>query len=385
MEGLDLNNILDDEDIGLFNDVDDQESTPPKSSKDDEGADEKDNNEATEFDPNGMFGDETESVGSEDKNNEEQEDTHPDKGAGTSPKSDFFSSIAEAFAEEGILPNLDEDTIKNIKTPEDFRKAIDDYIQSELSEQQQRIKEALDNNVEPDVIKQYEGVINYLSNINEDALKAENEQGEGIRKRLIFQDFINRGFSKERAEKEVNKSLSNGTDIDDAEEALKGCLAFYKGQYNALLKSAKAAKEEDEKAMKERQEGIKKSIFDSKSKFFGDLELDQATRQKVFDNLAKPIHRDPKTGEAFTAIQKYEMDHNDEFLVKLSLLFTLTDGFKSLDKLVAGKAKKEIKKGFRDLENRINNTARDSYGNLKFSSGVSDTESYLGKGIKLAL
>lgn len=48
----------------------------------------------------------------------------------------------------------------------------------------------------------------------------------------------------------------------------------------------------------------------------------------------------------------------------MGLLFTLTDGFKSLDKLVGSKVKKGIKKGLRDLEDKINNTSRDSYGNL---------------------
>lgn len=79
------------------------------------------------------------------------------------------------------------------------------------------------------------------------------------------------------------------------------------------------------------------------------------------------------------------MDNSDEFLAKVGLLFTLTDGFKSLDKLVGSKVKKGIKKGLRDLESKINNTSRDSYGNLQFASGVTDDESYLGKGIRLAL
>ena len=33
---------------------------------------------------------------------------------------------------------------------------------------------------------------------------------------IIFQDFLNRGYSKERAAREVQKSFNAGTDIDDA-------------------------------------------------------------------------------------------------------------------------------------------------------------------------
>ena len=385
MEGLDLDNILDEDAMSLFNDDGTQEDTTPEDTPDNTGDNEqKEKKNTTEDSPEGMFG-EPESVGSEDKNNEEQEDTLTDDGDGTSPKTDFFSSIAEAFAEEGILPNLDDETIKSIKTPEDFRKAIDDYIKSELDEQQQRVKEALDNNIEPDAIRQYEGVLNYLDSLKEEDLRDESEDGENLRKRLLYQDYINRGFDKTRAEKEVNRAVQNGTDIEDAMDALDSCRSFYKSSYNELLKNAKEARLQEENDRKERTENLKKSIFDNKNKFFGDLELDQATRQRVFDNISKPVYKDPKSGETFTAIQKFEMEHSDEFLVKLSLLFTLTDNFKSLDKLVDSKVKKGIKRGLKDLEGRINSTSRDANGNLRYTSGVDDTESYLGKGIKLAI
>lgn len=385
MEGLDLDNILDEDAMSLFNDDGTQEDTTPEDTPDNTGDNEqKEKKNTTEDSPEGMFG-EPESVGSEDKNNEEQEDTLTDDGDGTSPKTDFFSSIAEAFAEEGILPNLDDETIKSIKTPEDFRKAIDDYIKSELDEQQQRVKEALDNNIEPDAIRQYEGVLNYLDSLKEEDLRDESEDGENLRKRLLYQDYINRGFDKTRAEREVNRAVQNGTDIEDAMDALDSCRSFYKSSYNELLKNAKEARLQEENDRKERTENLKKSIFDNKNKFFGDLELDQATRQRVFDNISKPVYKDPKSGETFTAIQKFEMEHSDEFLVKLSLLFTLTDNFKSLDKLVDSKVKKGIKRGLKDLEGRINSTSRDANGNLRYTSGVDDTESYLGKGIKLAI
>ena len=65
----------------------------------------------------------------------------------------------------------------------------------------------------------------------------------------------------------------------------------------------------------------------------------------------------------------------------IGLLFTLTEGFKNLNGLVKGKVSKEVKKGLRELENTLNNTARSSDGNLKFVSGVDeDPEAFIGKG-----
>ena len=382
MEGLDLDSILDDEAIGLFNDEETQEEIPDGESQKIETEKQED---TTEISQEELFSGESESVGSGNEDNEEEEDTHSDESDSTSPKNNFFSSIAEAFAEEGILPNLDEDSIKNINTAEDFRQVIDDYIKSELDEQQQRIKEALDNNVPDNEIRQYESILGYLDSITEETLKSETDQSEELRKRLLFQDYINRGFDQKRAEREVNKAIQNGTDIDDALEALDSCKDFYKNAYNGVLNEAREKKKAEEEEIKQRAANLKNSIFDKKSKFFDDIELDKNTRQKIYDNITKPIYKDKETGEVFTAIQKYEMENRDEFIAKLGLLFTLTDGFKSIDRLVNGKVKKEIKRGLKDLENKINNTSRDFSGNLKFTSGVDDSESYLGKGIKLAL
>ncbi|MBQ9391953.1 MAG: hypothetical protein IJU02_07160 [Lachnospiraceae bacterium] len=380
MEGLSLDNILDEEGIDLFNDVGEQKE---EHSTEEEKQEEK-KDSTTEINPEELFAGESEGVGSEEKNNEEQRDTPTVEGSGTSPDN-FFSSIAEAFAEEGIFPDLDDKTIKSIKNAEDFRKVVNDYIQSELDEQQKRIKEALDDGVQPSAIKQYEGILNYLDSIKEEDITAESEQAEEIRKRIIFQDFINRGFDQARAEKEVNKSIQNGTDIEDAKDALKGCRTFYKNSYNDLLSQAKKDREEAEADLKKRAEQMRDSMLDSKNGYFDDLEIDKNTRLKAYDAIMKPVYRDKDSGETLTAIQKYEREHKEEFLAKIGLLFTLTEGFKSIDKLVDKKAKKAIQKGFKDLEGRINSTARDSYGNLKFTSGVDDSESYLGKGIKLAL
>lgn len=377
MEDLSLENILDTDGIASFTDADlsdlIEKNTEPEELQ---GTEEENENDTIENDLKEIFKN-SESVGSEEDNN--LEDTTPSEGVGSSPKSDFFSSIAEALAEEGILPNLDDESIKKIKTPEELRTAIDEYIKSELSEQQQRIKDALDSGVDADVIKQYEGIIGSLSRVTEDDISAETEQAEEWRKRIIFQDYINRGFNKERAAKEVEKSLKNGTDIDDAIEALESNIEFFKGEYNKAIQQKKKALEAEAVKTKDLEEKFKNSLFSEKSEFFGDLKIDKATRQKIYDNISKPTYRNSDTGEYMTAVQKYESEHPEDFLVKVGLLYTLTDGFKSLDKLVGPKVKKELKKGFRELESKINNSSRDTFGNLNFVSN--DSESYIGKGL----
>lgn len=384
-EELSLDNILGAEEIeNLFVEDDETQGTPPANGEPPKKEEEpsKDKEETTEVvDVDNLFTDTPESVGSGKENTEEKEDTTP-KGDGTSPKN-FYSSIAKALKEEGIFPDLDDEGLSKVKDPEDFRDLIDQQIKAGLNERQKRIDEALNAGVEPTEIRKYENTINFLGSIKEENISDEGDKGEKLRKDLIYQDFINRGYSKERAAREVQKSFNAGTDIDDAKEALKSNIDFFRDKYDELVNDAKSEAEEEERERKEQAEKLKSSILNDKD-VFGDLSVDKSTRQKIYDNIARPVYKDPETGEYFTAIQKYEMENRIDFLKNIGLLFTLTDGFKNLDGLVKGKVKKEVKKGLRELEHTLNNTARTSDGNLKFVSGVvEDPESFIGKGWNL--
>lgn len=384
-EELSLDNILGAEEIeNLFVEDEDTQDTPPANGEPPKKEEEPDNDkeETTEVvDVDNLFTDTPESVGSGKENTEEKEDTTP-KGDGTSPKN-FYSSIAKALKEEGIFPDLDDEGLSKVKDPEDFRDLIDQQIKAGLDERQKRIDEALNAGVEPTEIRKYENTINFLGSIKEENISDEGDKGEKLRKDLIYQDFINRGYSKERAAREVQKSFNAGTDIDDAKEALKSNIDFFKDKYDELVNEAKSEAEQEEREGKKQAERLKLSILNDKD-VFGDLSIDKSTRQKIYDNIAKPVYKDPETGEYFTAIQKYEMENRTDFLKNIGLLFTLTDGFKNLDGLVKGKVKKEVKKGLRELEHTLNNTARTSDGNLKFVSGVDeDPESFIGKGWNL--
>ena len=381
---FDLDNILEQDEInGMFDDLEDEVTI---DNSDEDMNDEENNNETTEtIDSDKLFDEESEGVGSEkeDINIEEGEDTEPDEGNGTSPKAKFYSSIAKALKEEGVFPDLDDDDTKSIKTPSDFLNIIEKQIQEKFDERQKRIDDALNAGVEISEIKKYENTLNFLNSIDDNTISDESDKGEKLRQQLIFQDYINRGYSKERAQKEVQKSFNAGTDIEDAKDALDSNKDFFKKEYKSLVDSAKLEEEKAVNERKEQAEKLKKSIMND-DKLFGELKIDKGTRAKIYDNISKPVYKDPETGDFLTAIQKYEMENRTEFLKNVGLIFTLTNGFKNLDNLLKGKVKKEVNKGIRELERVLNNTAIPTNGNLKYMVGVDDDpESYLGKGWKL--
>ena len=373
MEELDLDNILSGDEIStLFEE-------PPKKEDKEEPKEEK-KEETTDFDEENPFGtSQKESVGSEDEDIQGKGDTD-NKNISSSPKNkNFYSSITDALVVDGIFPDLDKETIQNVKTPEDFQKIIEEQINARFDEKQKRINDALNNNVEPNIIQQYESTLDYLDKINDESLSAENEEGENLRRQIIYNDYLNRGFSKSRAEKMVNDAINNGTDVDDAKDALQGIKDFYNNKYKEILDSAK---ENEKKLAEERtkqSENLKKSIMEDKN-LYGDVDVDKATRTKIYDFITKPVHKD-SNGNYMTALQKYQSENTIEAMKNFAICYTLTNGFKDWSKLGSKQAKREVKKGLANLEKVINSTSRNNDGSLGFVSF--DESSYLGQGMQL--
>ena len=363
--------------LNLFDDSETQEKTPPENNDNKSGEKGKDKDEPTteeNVNPDDLF--DPESVGSgdnEDKKGKGEESPDSNKGTGSSPNSSFYYSIANALVEDGVLPDLDEEFVKGIKSPEDLAEAIDKQVEARLDETQKRINAALNADLEPDEIRQYETVLNNLNRITDETIKDESEKGENLRKQLIFQDLINRGFSKERAAREVKKSFDSGSDIDDAKDALESNRSYFKQQYDILIKEGQKEAESERNKLKKEAQDLKKQMLEDKEIFEG-VTMDKATRQKAYDNIAKPVYK-TEDGEYLTAIQKYETENPVEFRKKLGVIFTLTNGFKNLDMLVKSKVRKEVKNSLRELEHTLRNTNRPK-GNPKFIENGDDPESY---------
>lgn len=385
-EELSFDNILGEQDIeNLFSDTPEAEAEEKDEEVVEDNKEEKKEEKVTEaINPDTLFEEEKpESVGN-DNNKEEgkKEDAIPEKDDDTSPQN-FYSSIASALAVDGVFPNLDEETIKKANTPELFSDLIEAEVTARLDEKQKRISNALENGVEPSEIRKYENTLKYISSLTEQMISEESEKGEQLRRQLIYQDFLNKGYTPEKANKFTERTVNAGTDIEDAKEALQGNKEYFQSEYDRLLQDAQKEADKEKAERKKQTEALQNSIMNDKQ-LFGDMEISNDLRRKVLDNISKPVYRDPETGEYMTAIQKYELEHKGDFLKYAGLLFTLTDGFKDFESFTKGKVKKEMKKGLRELEKTLNNSRRSPDGSLKMVTGVSeDPESFIGKGFKL--
>jgi hypothetical protein len=326
-----------------------------------------------------------ESVGSGDSQEGEKEDSTADDGGGSSPDNNFYSSIANAAAEDGIFPNLDEETINGATDAESFSKLIDLEVEARLDEAQKRVKKALENGIEPDSIRMYEVTLGRLQNIKDTDISAETPEAEQLRYQLITQDYLNNGYSREKADKMARRSIDNGNDIEDAKDALLSNKEFFQKEYDKLLKDAQKAADAEVENRRKQSEKLKDSLLKDKT-LMGDMDISQDLRKKAFECISKPVYKDPETGEYLTAVQKFEQEHPVEFIKYIGLFMTLTNNFKDFESFTKGKVKKEVKKGMRALEQTLNGTRRNSDGSLRMVTKASDDpESIIPSGFKLAL
>lgn len=381
---FDFNSILGEGGIGeLFRDIkpDPEESASPEEKDTGESSpvDEMDIN--TEVGIDEIFGDDpSESVG-EKKNTGQEGSAVREKSDGSSPNEvplNFYSSIAKALKEDGIFPDLEDDDIASAATPEDFSSLVEKQVVSRLDQTQKRINDALEAEVPVAVIRQYEQTLSQLEQIDSAALEKEGEEADALRQQLLYNDFLTKGFDEKRARKEVEKSFKAGTDVEDAKDALDSLKALYSSQYKAEIAKAQKEKADEDKAEKESLERVRNGILEEE--FLGGLEVSKAVRQKALDAALKGTIKDDD-GSVYTALQDYERKNKEEFIKNVGLLFVLTDGFKSLDNIVKGKVKKEMKKGLRSLEHVLNTSQRSSTGGLSLMGDYSGgDDSYSGKG-----
>ena len=369
MEDLGIENIMSDNDINsLFEGLENGSDTVYQEKEN--TVEEAKTETSIDVNPDELFGGLQESV------DDGNDDTKTGEGTESSSSPNFYSSILDALYNDGSLPELSEDDIKSVETDEDFRTMIDKVIDQRVEARNRRVELAMNSGADADLVKQYENIINNLSGITEEMLSQEGRQAEDIRRRIIAQDLMNRGFSKERITKELKKTFDAGMDIEDAKEALQANLEYYNSLYADLINRGRENEKNYKESVRKQGEQLRKSIIEDDG-IFEQVGIDKKTRQQIYDTVSKPKYQD-NDGNWYTELQNYQMKNPTDFLKYVSMFYQMTDGFKNIDKVVNKSVQKEKKSFVRDLEKKMQNSTRNQTGKLNYI-GHGDPESeYLG-------
>ena len=332
-----------------------------------EGEDKKDKNdtipEGSTIDAESLF-DDPESVGEDD--NKEGKEAKPD-GDGSSPKGEsLYSSFAQALKGDGLFQFLDDETVGNINDADSFSQAMEDEINARLDDATRKVKEALESGVQPNVIAQYERTIQNLEAITPEQLNAETEEGANLRRAIIRQDLLSRGYRQDKVEKQVERIMSSGTDIEEAADSLEAVKEYFKQRYENTINEAKQEAEAEKAKTRKEVEEFRKAMLE-KDKLFEDIPVDKATRKKAYEAMTKVVSTS-EDGEQLTAVQQYADEHPVEFRTMLGVVYALTDGFTKMGKLLTKSVDKKVNKNLREIERRVMGTTRQG-GSFNFIEG----------------
>lgn len=366
MDGeLNLDNLLSDEQIAELGlgepEVPEQETPPGNENKENEFVD-------TEgLTASDLFGsEEPEKVGDEDNENTENKKKPKSTEAKETSPDNLYSSIAEAMVDEGFFSDF-QDEVKECKSAADLIELVKKQAQSQLDETQKRVNEALENGVQPSEISKAERTLKYLKSITNEHINDDSDNGIHLREQLIYNDYLSKGFSDKKARELTKRAFDAETDKEDAQEALESYKNTIQGNYDKLLNDAREAKKKIEEEDIKRRNTLKEKILNDK-KAFGDTELNQSTRQRIYDVATKPHRKDKESGEYLTELELFEQEHPLEFLMNVAYYYAITDGFKNNEKITKAAEKKVTKAGLKKLEQVINGTQRNSDGSLRFIS-----------------
>lgn len=381
------NILLDDDysgigDEGLSMDLIDN-SIPDDEEIPQEGSDDPQDDDDEDIEYKAITEDEDEDPSSEGVGDASQDEnpSHEDNDR-KSNSPNAFQALALSLNDEGIL-TLDKETLEAVNDGESFAAAMNEQVKSLLTEEQRRISEALSNNVPTDTISEYEKLMTYLNNtVNDDSIKAETPEAEELRMNLIVQDYLNKGFSQARAEKEAKRAFDSGSDIETALEALVEVRDFYKKEYDGVLATAKA--EKDAKIAKEKEDlkKLEDKFLKTEEPIKG-VKLTELERKKILQTYTKFVAKDDK-GNPLNEIQKYAVENPIDYQYNLAILFSLTDGFKDLGKVIH----KEVKAKSKTKMERLSNILSNPGAGLGYGGGTNfgnDKSPESSKGVKIFL
>lgn len=288
-------------------------------------------------------------------------------GAGGS-SANVFSSLASALTEEGVFAFLqDPDAVNDADS---FRAAMEHEINSRLSARQQRVEAALGVGAPADDIQSLEDIIDDLGRYSDDMLEDESDAGLATRKRIIYTAAKFRGLTDDKANKEVNKSIKAGSDIEDAKENLASMKQDVSRMYQNLIQQGEARQRKYQEDLTNWHKKVVSDIGNSDG-FLGSLTPQM--KRMVYETAFAPTER-LANGAQVTPVGKFASEHPDIFNRIVGELYVRSNGFRDMMNVANQAARKEVSRGLANLEKNLRTSQGASIGggNLQYASSEPD-------------
>lgn len=240
-----------------------------------------------------------------------------------------YQALTTVLKEQGVLSSVDESSLEKVEDIDSFVEIMKEQIRAEefkdLTPQQKTVLEDMRAGVEPDTASKYKSAIDKLDSIDNDLIQ-ENKQ---VRFDLIYEDFLAKGFSHEKAEKYAKRSFELNEDIKDAQDAKDSLKREVDRQYNLTKEKELEQVAIAQRKVEEEKQQLKERILKSPEVLEG-AEVPENMRHEIYDLVSKIVSTNPDTKEPENELQKFQRENPVEYNHKLYYLYKVTNGFKDL-------------------------------------------------------
>ena len=287
--------------------------------------------------PDGVVGDDTE---------DEESDENSDDTTSSPP---LYKSLASYLQTEGVLTSVDSSKLEKVETIQDLADLIADEVKSkelsDLTDLQKQAVEAFRSGIDVEAFQKQKTVENNLDSITEDVINSDQE----LRSQLIYQDFINQGFSEQKAQRFTDLSIQADNDIDDAKEALENIKKGVKEKFEEEQKFKVSQKQKEQEEYNASQKLIEKTILETEEPLKG-IKVNETVRKQILTTMMNPVSKNPNTGINENQLMKDQRENKD-FSLRLYAAYALSKGFTDFSYF----GKKERTNEIKNIEKALKN------------------------------
>lgn len=281
------------------------------------------------------------------ENTEDDEDIDENNDDTSSPP--LYKSLASYLQTEGVLTSVDSSKLEKVETIQDLADLINEEVKvkelADLTDLQREAVQAFRAGIDVESFQKQKTIESNLDTITEDIINSDQE----LRSQLIFQDFINQGFSEQKAQRLTDRSIAADDDIEDAKEALENIKKGVKEKFEEEQKFRLTQKQKEQEEYIASQKLLEKTILETEEPLKG-IKLNETARKQVLSTMMNPVSKNPITGVDENQLMKDQRESKD-FSQRLYTVYTLTKGFTDFSYFGKSARSNEIKNIEKALKN----------------------------------
>lgn len=280
-----------------------------------------------------------------------------------------FKDFGIYLKEQEVFSSLDTD----ITSMEDLSKALDSEVKkrefSNLNDSQKDYLKSLElgGNAGELFKEHYKAQLIY-SDITDSVI----DENPEVRKELIVQDLLNRGYSSEEANKQFQRLNNSGETIEESRKSRNNLKQKDVDAYQAEIKIKQDRVIANEKAVEKHLADLKESVY-NKDEIFENFKATPGLKDKVYETMTKVVGYDGKI--PLNTLLKDRLENPVDFETRLYYAYSITDGFKNMDKFTvkaSSKAADSVKEAITNSSFKTSSKANFENDEHSYSAPIVD-------------